>query len=70
MGRQIRLEILPGITPEGVLLRYPQPLCLFHSFIKCLGALHELWKYFYEAAFSRDLHGQALMAFKKLNCYP
>ena len=69
MGRQISIEILPRIAPEDTLLCSLQPLCLFHSFINCLGALREPRKYFYEAAFERGLHGQAFMGFKELKCY-
>ena len=69
MGRQISIKILPGIAPEDVLLCSPQPLCLSHSPIQCLGALRELRKYFCEAALERDPHGRTLMAFKELKCY-
>ncbi|MFH0811290.1 MAG: hypothetical protein V2A69_00430, partial [Pseudomonadota bacterium] len=58
MERQISVEILPGIAPEDVLLCPPHLLCLFHRFIKCPAAFHEHRKYFYEAAFERDLHGR------------
>jgi len=54
MGRQISVEILP-----------PHLLCLFHRFIKCPGAFHEHGKYFYEAAFERDLHGLGLNGFQR-----
>ena len=69
MGRQISVKIPPGTAPEDVLICSPQPLCLFHSPVKCLGAFHELRDYFYEAAFERDLHSQTLMAFKELKCH-
>jgi len=58
MGRQISVEILPGIAPEDILLCPLQLLCLFHSPIRCLGASRELRIDFYEAAFERDLHAE------------
>ena len=69
MGRQLSLEILPGIALEEVLFCPPHPLCLFHSFIKCLWAFHEHRKYFYAAVFQRDLNGRTCVAFKELRCY-